>query len=642
MIRAFQWDLARQVERLDWLMAQLPKYSEWGYEELYLHLEDAVDYPSLPGVARADAFSWAELQELVSAANDHGIKVVPIANLLGHTQYLIKTPEWRDLNELRQPDGSASPQGQICPSHPRVGEVIARLFEDLTPLCTAGKIHVGLDESFHLGKHPDSREEIGALGLDGYFARYVHRLNDTARDRGLQLGIWADMLILLRDAVAKLPSGIAAYDWYYHGFSQLPRFELYNFSTYDLHPSLSAQGIDYWSCPMNGAFRHEPLPIFGDRLANAVAWWRRSHTINATGFLVTSWEPIHLCPELTTLVDAAIAGLWLDDGSEDHATLLQRGMQRLGVPSKQAARETRIMLAADDRAFAGYAKAERNTTWSTSPFDEGVKPATVEESFFSRACERSQWPPLRISLKWRNYLAARETFVRRCARGVLRARRLLIRDKRDAFGAALVALEELTTAFSQELDAASAIEREMWSISRDARTSGANAQILITDQERLEKWKHWLTAVQADPAHVTRENPMVGEWQLLLTVHATRPNANMVVVQQQLPDGTWQDLHQRHTIEFQSFVAKRRSEFKRAWSLPLTDSSSPIRLALRGQGEVSISHVRITNGVHELRNQSWPFATRRRLGRDAVTEGWPELDWTRNLAELELEFPRID
>ena len=42
MIRAFQWDLARQVERLDVLLALLPRYAAWGYHELYLHLEDAV------------------------------------------------------------------------------------------------------------------------------------------------------------------------------------------------------------------------------------------------------------------------------------------------------------------------------------------------------------------------------------------------------------------------------------------------------------------------------------------------------------------------------------------------------------------------------------------------------------------------
>ncbi len=118
MIRAFQWDLARQVERVEHLAGLLPLYSSWGYTRLYLHLEDAVDYPSLPGVARADAWAWRDLARLVEEAAEHGIKVVPIANLLGHTQYLIKTAEWRDLNELRDPvTGEALAAGQVCPLH---------------------------------------------------------------------------------------------------------------------------------------------------------------------------------------------------------------------------------------------------------------------------------------------------------------------------------------------------------------------------------------------------------------------------------------------------------------------------------------------------------------------------------------------
>ena len=106
MKRAFQWDLGRQVERLDWLLAQLPRYAEWGYQELYLHLEDAVEFPSLPGVARRDAYSYQQMERLVKTADKVGIKVVPIINLLGHTQYLIKVPELRELNELVDPDGS--------------------------------------------------------------------------------------------------------------------------------------------------------------------------------------------------------------------------------------------------------------------------------------------------------------------------------------------------------------------------------------------------------------------------------------------------------------------------------------------------------------------------------------------------------
>jgi hypothetical protein len=275
MIKAFQWDLARQVERIDWLVAQLPRYADWGYDELYLHLEDAVEFPSLPGVARRDAYSRRQFARLVGEATRVGIGVVPIINLLGHTQYLIKVPELRDLNELRAPDGSPLAQGQVCPLHPALPGVADALVRDLAPFCTAGKVHVGLDESFHLGRHPLCRAEIAEVGLGAHFGRYVQRLNGVAVSHGLRLGMWADMLALIPDAIGHLPRGIMAYDWYYYPFGQRPRLELRNFAEYDLAPALRAQGIEYWGCPMNGSFRYEILPLFGDRLANFRSWWGR-------------------------------------------------------------------------------------------------------------------------------------------------------------------------------------------------------------------------------------------------------------------------------------------------------------------------------------------------------------------------------
>ena len=115
-VRAFQWDLARQVERHDWLLEQLPRYADWGYQELYLHLEDAVEYPSLPGVARRDAYTYRQMERLVTAATRVGIGVVPIVNLLGHTQYLIKVPSPRSMRShgnIRSPRScSMSPIGK--------------------------------------------------------------------------------------------------------------------------------------------------------------------------------------------------------------------------------------------------------------------------------------------------------------------------------------------------------------------------------------------------------------------------------------------------------------------------------------------------------------------------------------------------
>src|SRR5882724_9202056 len=309
MIRAFQWDVARQVERLDWLLAQLPRYAEWGYQELYLHLEDALDYPSLPGVARADAYTYREFATLVGAAERVGIKVVPIVNLLGHTQYLIKVPEWRDLNELRGPDGAPLARGQICPLHPRTLEVAEKLLRDVAPFCTAGKVHVGLDESFALGRHPRSRADIARRGLAAHFAGYARQLRDLSHSMGLRMGMWADMLYFIPDAIPLLPRDVIAYDWYYHPFRRRPWVELFNFAERDLARPLRQRGIEYWGCPMNGAFRYEPLPVFGERLANVRAWWERCRRTDAGGFLMTSWEPNRLAIEMTTVVDAAAASL---------------------------------------------------------------------------------------------------------------------------------------------------------------------------------------------------------------------------------------------------------------------------------------------------------------------------------------------
>ena len=637
MIRAFQWDLARQVERHDWLLAQLPCYAKWGYQELHLHLEDAVDYPSLPGVARRDAYSWKQLRQLVDVASDCGIKVVPIANLLGHTQYLIKTAQWRDLNELRASDGSALETGQICPSHPQALEVAQKLVEDLAPLCTAGKIHFGLDESFHLGKHPKSRTEIERIGLGSYFARWVNQLHRLAQSYHLETAIWADMLIMLPEAIRELPPGLIAYDWYYHAFRRHPRFEIFNFAEYDLVPALKKRGIRYWGCPMNGAFRFEPIPVFGERIANAVSWWNRCTRTKAEGFLVSSWEANHLTPEMTTVIDAAIASLWLDGDATDAPTLLRRGFERVHG-KRNASTQARLALACDERAFAGYAQAERHQFWDTAHSDDGPKRAAAETRFLKRATTRAIAEPFRLSIAWRLYLSHRELFVKKTADNILKGRRLLARQKPRKLEQLLDQMETDTRGFEVQYLEGKKSANALSKLTRKEFTRGANQTILKDDGEKLKAWKRWLYSTRRNVNHLLQTSPIAGRWQLCLTVHASRPTANLVVVQQQNKSGDWIDLRRRHTIEFRGHSAKACSQIKRPWSAPIEDPQRPIRIVLRGLGEVAISQVRLTDGITTKTNLTWKAALRKRLGTTAPTTGWPDLDWAKNINHVDLEF----
>lgn len=657
MLRAFQWDLARQVERLDWLIGQLPRYAEWGYNELYLHLEDAVEYPSLPGVARSDAYTYRQMQQLVEAAGRAGIKVVPIVNLLGHTQYLIKVPELRELNERRDQDGAPLAQGQICPVHPRTLEVARRLLADVAPFCTAGRVHFGLDESFQLGAHPRSRQEIARIGLAGHFGRYVRRLRDLAHSRGLQMGMWADMLYFLPGAVPLLPPNIALYEWYYYPFRRRPRVELFNFAESDLGERLRRRGLEYWGCPMNGAFRFEPLPHFTDRLENIVSWWRRCRRLDAAGMLVTSWEPNRLAMELTTVVDAAAASLWLDDIEEPRA-MLERGFARVfgrkqrfprapagrsrsqaaaaaGLPMGGAAKTgtaaarldgagseypqafsmaerrrarvaARLALACDRHPFGGYPRWEINGRWDVVSRRESLAPYRDEERWFRKlraAAPKAGAPaPLRASLDLRWCLAERDVLVREAARG------------------ADVSPSRLRSCLTAGLRAA----RTMWAGTRTRQVRGPNEQILRSDLARLEAWAHG-DAVFGAP------------WQLCYRVRNFAPAVQLVAVEQQRDDGRWEMRQACHTIEFQGVAAQPRAGMVREHAAPIAWDGNAARLprvrfVVRGVGQVAIEDVTLTDGRAKWRVR--PAATK--LGHPAPRRGWPAL--THSTAGAVLTF----
>ncbi len=624
MIRAFQWDLARQVERLDFLKQLLPRYAAWGYQELYLHLEDAVHYPSLPGIGRDDAYTYEDLGELVLDAAKAGVRVVPIVNLLGHTQYLIKHPELRDLNELRDARGRPLELGQICPLHPRTLEVAEKLLRDMAPYCSAGKVHVGLDESFHLGKCPRCREEVARIGLGAHFAGHVRRLHGLTQSLGLQLGLWADMLYFVPEAIPLLPPGITAYDWYYYPFARLPRVEFFNFAERDLAKPLRKQGIRYYGCPMNGAFRYEPLPIYSDRLGNIRSWWRRCTEVEAEGFLVTSWEAYRLALETTTVVDAAAANLWLQPEADDSVAMLTHGLERMFPAQRPAAGLARQLLAADEFAFTGYARWQINDRWDVFAGLESVKPYERERAFFSRL-QRAKMPaPFAASIAFRSYLVERDLFVRCAAREVFKWRRLSTKGDQAGVSRQMTLAVEESRRFATAIKAGWTAARTMWTCSRDPDARGQNETILANDERRLAEWQAWLKLARKDPGVIHQATPVCGMCQLQFWVHNTAPCVQKIVVERQEPDGSWRELLARFTIEFRAQAARPRTKIRREFTVPVETGDAPLRIVVRGVGQVTISHVQLTNGVATRRSRL--YRRKKVLGHRAPTRGLPNLE----------------
>jgi hypothetical protein len=545
---------------------------------------------------------------------------------MGHTQYILDAPGLRDLNEVRAPDGSPLERGQICPLHPRTLEIAAKLLGDMAPFCTTGKVHVGLDESYHLGRHPLSRAEIAEVGKAGHFARHVSRLQGITGSLGLRLGLWADMLALLPEAIPLLPDGVIAYDWYYYPFRGRPRIELRNFAPCDLAAPLRARGIEHWGCPMNGPFRHEPIPLFGERMANIVAWWRRCRATGAGGMLVTSWEGGRIAAEAAMAVDAAAAGLWLD-GEEDPARLLRSGARRMFGGS--GARAARAMAAADLNPFNGYIRWRINDRWDGAPTDEPLAPWRSGARACGRLGAAEGLPPgLAASLRFRAYLAGRDLFVREAGRAVWRIRAALAAGAVPAARALLAAQERAAARFGRSVSSGRSAARAMWGRTRDRRVAGPNERIVAADAARLRAWRAWLRR-RRDDGRAWEPSPVAGRCQLVFTVDNFEPLLQKVVVEVRGADG-WTAVDGFFTVEFRACAARPRARVSHRVSVPLGFAMPavpvpPMRIVARGYGRIRIRDVVLTDGVTCIA-----------LGRTAVIgergprRGYPDFDWEEN------------
>jgi hypothetical protein len=162
--------------------------------------------------------------------------------------------------------------------------------------------------------------------------------------------------------------------------------------------------------------------------------------------------------------------------------------------------------------------------------------------------------------------------------------------------------------------------------------------MVAADAERLRHWRRWLQHAASHPAIAWQSTPLCGAWQLQFIVHNFAPALQQVVVEQRQPDGSWRIRHGLYTIEFRAFAARPRTRIRREISVPIDDPRAPLRLAVRGVGQVAISHVALTDGVVRRHPAGWPAARRKTLGPPAPRRGLPLVDFEKDTGAVTVRF----
>jgi hypothetical protein len=212
-----------------------------GINVLILRVDYNYQYKSHPELKDSIALSEQDVKKLVTVCQEHGIRIVPQINLLGHQSWaenvenLLKVyPEFDETPSVSLPAEYEWPNEDglycksYCPLHPGVHKIVFELVDELLDVFEASDFHAGMDEVFYIGEEECPR----CSGHDPaeLFAGEVWKIRNhlAARDRKLWiwgdrlldgkttgLGMWEASMNNTHRAVDMIPKDVFICDWHY-------------------------------------------------------------------------------------------------------------------------------------------------------------------------------------------------------------------------------------------------------------------------------------------------------------------------------------------------------------------------------------------------------------------------------------------
>jgi hypothetical protein len=143
--------------------------------------------------------------------------------------------------------------------------------------------HLGGDEAFTFGQHPDTEAFIANHGKAALYLHHVQPLCDMLASRGIRPILWHDMMVEWDEAsLARLGRMADVMVWSYRG--HVPDEVIARFRVAGLRP--------WGACAFKGADSRGDgeLPDVAARVANAAGWAEAARRHDLVGVVATGWS----------------------------------------------------------------------------------------------------------------------------------------------------------------------------------------------------------------------------------------------------------------------------------------------------------------------------------------------------------------
>ncbi len=151
--RALMLDPARHFLPVDDVKFFIDQMAKYKYNVLQLHLTDdqgwRIALRSHPHLADKQAYTEADLRELIHYAADRYIEIVPEIDIPGHTAAFLSVYKDLGCKHLKETpiEVGTTVNRMLCASNPRIYEVFADVLAEVAGIFPSSYIHLGGDEA---------------------------------------------------------------------------------------------------------------------------------------------------------------------------------------------------------------------------------------------------------------------------------------------------------------------------------------------------------------------------------------------------------------------------------------------------------------------------------------------------------------
>lgn len=186
-------DLKGAAPKVKYLKELFPLLSSLGANGILLEYEDMFPYEGELAILKSSfAYSPEDIEEIKSLAKQHKLELIPLVQVFGHMEFVLKHKKYFRLREMETFPNSLNPlaPGSMDLVHDMLTQVMKKHQE-------AQWFHIGADEVRGLGKSEDSKRwleankgDMGKLFLNHVTAvgRFMTKLK-----QGIKLILWDDM-----------------------------------------------------------------------------------------------------------------------------------------------------------------------------------------------------------------------------------------------------------------------------------------------------------------------------------------------------------------------------------------------------------------------------------------------------------------